>query len=116
MLGNYTVNCPPANLNPPKINTLLLPSSLAVSNTPPPSSGGMGLFGLLAIGAVALFALGGVKTSQNPARRNIAMGFWVGKGRSRKFHPIRASHDYDPRRTGERSRKRSKPAKRRRRR
>lgn len=114
-LGCYMANCPPANLTPPTISTLLLPASTIVSTAAAPApvsdSGGMGLLGLLGIGAVAWLLLGGKQ--RNP-RRNVEMGYHA-KG---VFHPIRASYDYSASRAGEgrKKRSRSKPKARRRRR
>lgn len=98
----------------PTLTSLLLPSNVAVSNPTPrqqnPSKGAAGLvLGAMVFGW--LIMAGGPK--RNP-QRNVAMGFWMGRGARRKFHPIRASHDYDSRRAGE-GRKRRKVAKRRRR-
>lgn len=114
MNSNYMTNCPPANLAPPTISTLLLPTSTLVSSpalAPASSDGGMGLGALALLGLGALLLFGGKQ--RNP-QRNIAMGFWAGRGAKRKFHPIRASHDYDPSRTGERSRRKRSSRKRRR--
>ena len=53
------------------------------------------------------------ESQHNRGRRNIAAGFYDEEG---IFHPIRSSYDYQPRRAGERVKRKKKPAKRRRRR
>lgn len=116
-MGNYMANCPPMNLNPPRISTLLMPGSTAISNAvdsvPPPS--GIGMIGLLGLGALAFLMFG--KPQRNGGRRkNVEMGYWVKAGGKRFFHPIRASYDYDRKRAGEgRKRTTRKKARRRRR-
>lgn len=98
--GNYISNTPPANLTPPTISTLLLPTNQAVSTAAGGTSASpLGLGALVIAGGIAFLLFGGSKT-KNP-RRNVEMGYWVGAGGKRRFHPIRASYDYSAKRAGE---------------
>lgn len=60
MFGNYLANCPPMNLNPPRIQTLLLPASTVISNAvdsvPPKSNSG--LLGLAMFAGIAFLMFG----------------------------------------------------------
>lgn len=110
--GNYISNTPPANLNPPTISTLLLPTNQAIAAASSPVAP-LGLGALVIAGGIAWLMFSGKARNPGP-RRNIEQGYWVKAGSKRIFHPIRASYDYDSRRAGE-SRKKKTTRKRRKR-